>query len=134
MASHGRPRRVAPGKRSAGSTANSTSSSTPKARLTKTQQAENEQHYVLRLYVTGMTQTSARAIERVRAVCEKHLQKRYELEVVDIFQLPALARDEQIIATPTLIKALPLPLRRYIGDLSNIEKVLFGLDLQEKVG
>lgn len=87
------------------------------------------QFYRLRLFVTGMTRTSARAIERVRAVCDTHLTQRYELEVVDIFQLPSRAREEQIIATPTLIKAYPLPLRRYIGDLSNIERFLFDLDL-----
>ena len=68
----------------------------------------------------------------MRAVCEKHLHGRYELEVIDICQLPALAKDEQIVATPTLIKVLPAPLRRYIGNLANIEKVLFGLDLREK--
>jgi len=60
------------------------------------------------------------------------LQNRYELEVIDIYQKPALAKDEQIIATPTLIKVIPAPLRRYIGDLSKVEKVLFGLDLREK--
>jgi circadian clock protein KaiB len=88
--------------------------------------------YVLKLYVTGLNRASGLAIERVRAVCETHLQGRYELEVVDIYQKPALARDEQILATPTLIKVLPAPLRRYIGNLANVERVLFGLDLQEK--
>jgi circadian clock protein KaiB len=87
--------------------------------------------YVLRLYVTGVTPTSARAIQRVRAICEEHLRDRYELEVIDIYQLPALARGEQIVATPTLIRVLPKPLRRYIGDLSN-EKIVFGLDLRER--
>ncbi len=90
------------------------------------------QCYLLRLYVTGATPGSRRAIEAVRAVCEEHLHGRYELEVIDIYQLPTLARDHQIIATPTLIKVLPQPLRRYLGDLSAIEKVLFGLDLREK--
>ncbi len=87
---------------------------------------------LLRLYVTGTTAGSVRAIEAVRALCEEHLKGRYELEVIDIYQLPALARDHQIIATPTLIKVLPEPLRRYIGDLSGVERVLFGLDLREK--
>jgi circadian clock protein KaiB len=87
------------------------------------------ERYVLRLYVTGTTPGSQRAIERVRAVCEQHLKGRYGLEVIDIYQLPALARHEQIIATPTLIKVLPAPLRRFIGDLSTLEKILFGLDV-----
>ena len=88
--------------------------------------------YVLKLYVTGLNRASGPAIERVRGVCETHLQGRYELQVVDIYQKPALARDEQILATPTLIKVLPAPLRRFIGNLANVEKVLFGLDLREK--
>jgi len=127
-----RSRRIAPKPSAASPSAKG--GKTTKARLESLQQEKSQQHYILRLYVTGMTQTSARAIERVRSICEKHLSNRYELEVVDIFQLPALAKNEQIVATPTLIKALPLPLRRYIGDLSNIEKVLFGLDLQDKRG
>ena len=88
--------------------------------------------YVLRLYVTGTTPGSARAIERVRSVCEEHLHGNFELEVIDIYQMPSLAKDHQIIATPTLVKELPLPLRRFIGDLSNVERVLFGLDVREK--
>ncbi len=89
------------------------------------------ERYLLRLYVTGTTPASLRAIERVRGICEQHLQGRYQLEVIDIYQLPALARDEQIVATPTLIKVLPVPLRRFIGDLSRVERILFGLDLRE---
>lgn len=85
---------------------------------------------MLRLYVTGMTARSTRAVENVRAICEQHLQGRYDLEVIDIYQQPTLARGEQIIAAPTLIKKLPLPLRRVIGDLSSTEKVLLGLDLR----
>ena len=88
------------------------------------------ERYLLRLYVTGTTPASQRAIERVRQICEEHLQGRYQLEVIDIYQLPALAKDEQIIATPTLIKVLPVPLRRFIGDLSRLEKTLFGLDVR----
>ena len=94
-----------------------------------TQRRETER-YVLRLYVTGMTPRSMRAIENVRAICEEHLQGRYELEVIDIYQQPVLARGEQIVAAPTLIKKLPAPLRRIIGDLSNKERVLLGLDLR----
>ncbi len=88
--------------------------------------------YLLRLYVTGTTPRSQRAIERVRSFCEENLKGRYDLEVVDIYQLPALARDDQIIATPTLIKVLPAPLRRFIGDLSRVDKVLFGMDLRAR--
>jgi circadian clock protein KaiB len=90
------------------------------------------EHYLLRLYVTGMTPTSIEAIERVRSVCDEHLAAHYKLEVIDLYQVPALARDHQIVATPTLIKELPRPLRRYIGDLSTVEKVLFGLDLMRR--
>ena len=87
--------------------------------------------YVLRLYVTGMTPRSTDAIERIKAICEERLAGRYDLEVVDIYQQPALAKGEQIVATPTLIKKLPAPLRRLVGDLSNKQRVLLGLDLRE---
>lgn len=100
--------------------------------LAGAREALEHQHYVLRLYVTGVTSSSRQAIERVRRVCDEHLAGRYKLEVIDIYQLPALAKDEQIVATPTLIKVLPVPLRRFIGNLSNVEKVLFGLDLRER--
>jgi circadian clock protein KaiB len=85
--------------------------------------------YVLRLYVSGSTLKSVRAVENIKRICEQHLKNRYDLEVIDIYQQPNLARDEQIVAVPTLIKRLPLPLRRLIGDLSNLKTVLFGLDL-----
>jgi circadian clock protein KaiB len=87
--------------------------------------------YVLRLYVAGLAPRSAEVIERVREICEEHLKGGYELEVIDIYQLPALAQGEQIVATPTLIRVLPAPLRRYIGGLSK-EKIVFGLDLRGK--
>ena len=87
------------------------------------------ERYVLRLYVTGMTPRSARAVRNLRAICDTHLEGRYDLEVVDIYQQPVLTRGEQIIAAPTLIKKLPLPMRRIIGDMSNRERVLLGLDL-----
>ena len=86
--------------------------------------------YVLRLYVAGLTARSRTAISNITSICEEHLQGRYDLEVVDVFQRPVLAREEQIIATPTLVKRLPAPLRRLIGDLSEREKVLIGLDLR----
>jgi circadian clock protein KaiB len=95
-------------------------------------QPQRAARYVLRLYVTGASRTSRVAVERVREICERRLEGRYELEVIDIYQLPALAKDEQIIATPTLIRVLPAPLRRFIGDLSRVEKIFFGLDLREK--
>jgi circadian clock protein KaiB len=90
--------------------------------------------YVLRLYVTGATQHSARAIVNIRKICEEHLQGRYDLEVIDICQHPTLAEGEQIIAAPTLIKQLPLPLRRFIGDMSQTERILVGLDLRKAAG
>jgi len=88
--------------------------------------------YTLRLYVTGMTQKSTRAISNIKKICEEHLKGRYDLQVIDIYQQPALAKGEQIIAAPTLIKKLPLPLRRFIGDMSNKEKILLGLDLRPR--
>lgn len=88
--------------------------------------------YMLRLYITGMTPNSKRAVENIKEICEQYLKGRYELEVIDIFQQPMLAEGEQIIAAPTLIKQLPHPLRRLIGDMSNTEKVLLGLDLRKE--
>lgn len=85
--------------------------------------------YVLRLYVTGMTPRSGRAVKNLQAICDEFLEGRYDLEVIDIYQQPALTMGEQIIAAPTLIKKLPLPMRRIIGDMSNRERVLLGLDL-----
>ncbi|MFZ2630197.1 MAG: circadian clock KaiB family protein [Desulfosalsimonadaceae bacterium] len=86
--------------------------------------------YVLRLYVAGMTIKSTQAIANVRKLCEKHLTGRYELDIIDICQQPRLARENQIIATPTLIKILPLPLRRVIGDMSDTAKFLAGIGLK----
>jgi circadian clock protein KaiB len=85
--------------------------------------------YVLRLYVSGSTSKSALAVENIKRICEQHLKSRYDLRVVDIYQQPNLARVEQIVAVPTLIKRFPPPLRRLIGDLSNPREVLFGLEL-----
>jgi circadian clock protein KaiB len=87
--------------------------------------------YLLRLYVTGTTPQSVKAIANLKQICEEHLKGRYILEVIDLYQHPGLASGEQIIAAPTLIKKLPLPLRRIIGDMSSTEKVLLGLDIQE---
>jgi len=90
------------------------------------------ERYVLRLYVTGVTPNSVRAIENMKAICEQYLQGRYDLEIVDVYKQPALAKSEQILAAPTLVKKLPLPLRRLVGDLSAKERVLLGLDLVSK--
>lgn len=87
-------------------------------------------HYVLCLYTTGPTAQSVRAIANLRKICEEYIKGHYELEIVDICQHPTLAKDEQIIAAPTLIKKLPLPLRRFVGDMSRTERILIGLDLR----
>ena len=92
--------------------------------------SRRDQRYVLRLYVTGTTPRSTKAIQNIRALCEEYLRGRYDLEVIDIYQQPVLARGEQIIAAPTLIKKLPAPLRKVVGDLSNTDRVLMGLDLR----
>ena len=90
------------------------------------------EQYVLRLYVAGLTPRSRMAIANITSICEEYLHGRYDLEVVDVFKRPVLAREEQILATPTLVKKLPAPLRRFIGDLSHKEKVLVGLDLRRQ--
>ena len=88
--------------------------------------------YVLRLYVAGMTPRSADAIRRVIDFCEKYLSQQYELEIVDIYQKPTLAKGEQIIAVPTLVKQLPEPLCRFIGDMQDEKRLLFGMDIVAK--
>jgi circadian clock protein KaiB len=89
-----------------------------------------DERYVLRLYITGMTPRSTEAFAAIKAICEEYLPGRYDLEVVDIYQHPALAKEEQIIAAPTLVKELPAPLRRLIGNLSVEDRVLEGLGLR----
>jgi len=86
--------------------------------------------YILRLYVAGVTPRSAKAIRNIKKICEEHLRGGYDLQVIDVYQHPTLAEGEQIIAAPTLIKKLPLPLRRFIGDMSDTKKILVGLDLR----
>lgn len=98
----------------------------------KSLQSSGTEKYVLRLYVTGMTPKSINAIENIRKICEENLKGRYELEVIDVYQQPEQAKKEEIIAAPTLIKKLPLPLRKFIGDMSNKEKILVGLNLVPK--
>jgi circadian clock protein KaiB len=90
------------------------------------------EYYTLRLFVSGMTPRSIRAIENIKQICEEHLKGRYELEVIDIYQRPELARNAQLLTAPTLVKQLPHPLRKLIGDLSDKEKVLVALDLVPK--
>jgi circadian clock protein KaiB len=85
--------------------------------------------YKLRLFITGSTPRSTRAIENMRRICAENLEGRFDLEVVDVYQNPEATKELQIIATPTLVKILPEPLRRIIGDLSDRERVLAGLDL-----
>lgn len=85
--------------------------------------------YILRLYVTGKTPNSLRAIANLKELCDKYLPGRYDLQVIDIYQQPGLAEEDQIVATPTLVKELPPPLRKLIGDLSDRERVLVKLDL-----
>ena len=89
----------------------------------------SDERYTLRLYVSGATPCSTRAVENVKGLCEEHLPGRYDLEVVDIYQQPELAEDDRIFATPTLVRRLPLPLRRLVGDLSDAERVLGRLNL-----
>lgn len=90
-----------------------------------------KQKYVLRLYVTGITIKSTQAIANIRAVCEEHLAGRYDLQVIDIYQQPKEAVGGQIIAAPTLVKQKPAPQRRMIGDLTDRNRVMLGLNLQE---
>ena len=91
-----------------------------------------KEKYLLRLYVAGTTPRSLMAVTNIKKICEEHLQGRYDLEVIDIYQQPTLAKGEQIIAAPTLIKKLPLPLRKFIGDMADQERILVGLDLKPK--
>lgn len=90
----------------------------------------NKESFVLRLYITGSTSRSEIAIRNLKKICQEYLEGGYDLEVIDLYQKPGLARENQIIAAPTLIKKFPLPLRRIIGDMSDKRKVLSGLDLK----
>ena len=86
-------------------------------------------NYLLKLYINGNTPNSMRALENIKKICKEDLQEQYEIMVIDITKTPELAEEDKIIATPTLVKALPSPLRKIIGDLSNKDKVIFGLDI-----
>ena len=91
--------------------------------------SNSQARYVFRLYVSGSTLKSALAVENIKRICEQYLKNRYDLEVIDVYQQADLARAEQIVALPTLVKRSPLPVRRLIGDLSDSKKVLLGLDI-----
>jgi circadian clock protein KaiB len=86
--------------------------------------------YALRLYITGQTPRSRQSVENLRALCDKYIPNQFDLEVVDIYQQPAMAAAGQIIAAPTLIKSMPLPLRRLVGDFSDQNRVILGLDIK----
>jgi circadian clock protein KaiB len=92
----------------------------------------NTKAYVLRLYIAGQTPKSVLALTNLKEICETHLQGRYEIEVIDLLENPQLAQGDQILALPTLVRRLPEPIKKIIGDLSNTERVLVGLDLQER--
>ena len=95
-------------------------------------QEKEHEHYILRLFVAGLTPNSQRAIDNVKQICETHLLGRYELEIIDIYQQLIFAKQGQIVAAPTLVKELPLPLRKFIGDLSQTDKILAGLEIIKK--
>ena len=99
----------------------------------ETPREANLSKYLLRLYVTGESSRTGTAIANLQRICEQELHGLYELEIIDVLEFPDRAEEEKILATPTLIKSLPLPLRRVIGDLSDKEKVLLGLEVQPKL-
>ncbi len=91
-----------------------------------------KEKYVLRLYIAGMSSKSKIAIQNIKRICEGNLSGHYDLEIIDVYKQPVLAEGDQIVATPTLIKKLPVPIRTFIGDMSKEEKILIGLDLRQK--
>lgn len=94
------------------------------------QAAERKEQFVLRLYIAGQTPKCVRAFTNLKRICEEHLANRYRIEIIDLLQNPQLARGDQILAVPTLVRQLPEPVKKIIGDLSNTERVLVGLDLR----
>ena len=91
-----------------------------------------DKEWELRLYVAGQTSKSIAALANLKRICEEHLEGKYHIEIIDLLKQPQLSRGDQIIATPTLVRKLPEPIRKIIGDLSNTEKVLVGLDIKLK--
>lgn len=120
----GKSRQPAPRRRKA--------AANPEAALAKAAAGRRGAKYVLRLYVAGMTPRSSAAVRAITKICEEHLKDRYVLDIIDIYRQPTMARDGQIIAVPTLIKRLPLPLRRMIGDMADTKRILVGLDLRSE--
>ena len=102
----------------------------PKANGSRKAAKDADQEYLLRLYVAGQTPKSLQAFANLREICETHLKGRYRIEVVDLIQQPALARGDQILALPAVVRQLPPPVKKIIGDFSNAERVLVGLDLR----
>ncbi len=100
------------------------------ARFEKALLSRDTEKYVLRLYVAGMGPKSIQAIENIKKLCEENMPGRYQLDIIDIYQQPIFAKEGQIVAAPTLIKELPLPISKMVGDMSNKERVLVGLDLR----
>lgn len=100
----------------------------------KALESMGKEKYFLRLYVAGLSPRSIEAIENIKIICEKYLPGRYQLEIVDVYQKPILAKEGQIIAAPTLVKELPPPLRKLVGSMSNTERVLVGMDLHVEAG
>jgi circadian clock protein KaiB len=94
------------------------------------EQSAQEERFVLRLYIAGQTPKCVRAFTNLKQICEEHLADRYRIEVIDLLENPQLARGDQILAVPTLVRQLPEPVKKIIGDLSNTERVLVGLDLR----
>jgi len=92
----------------------------------------SENVYILKLYVTGITPKSQAALRNIKEICDAHLSGHYELEVIDVYQTPQLAQNQQLIAAPTLVKELPFPLQRFIGDLSNKDEILQSLEVKTK--
>lgn len=92
--------------------------------------SEGAEHWDLRLYVAGQTDKSLRAINNLKRICKEHLEGRYSIEVIDLLERPQLAAGDQIIALPTLVRRLPEPIKKILGDLSNQERVLIGLDIR----
>lgn len=101
-----------------------------KSRMEKTIVRRRSEKFILRLFITGTTPASVAAVLNLKKICDEYLDGRYELDVIDIYQHPEAARDEQIIAAPTLIKKLPLPIRKFIGDMADKERILAGLNLE----
>lgn len=104
----------------------------PRGNSAKAATAKPEEQWTLRLYVAGQSPRSATALDNLRRLCEERLRGRYRIEVVDLLKNPRLAKDDQILAIPTVVRKLPPPVRRMIGDLSDTERVLVGLDLRMK--